>query len=208
MTIQEIITMARYGELKQVSIGEDDNAVVSYINLGNIELYKRFTLQTDEVIIELGVATDQSSPYQMISDTVYEMPSGFMYIVGAYEENGARIPINEEDDALSINTISWNRIQIPSSSANANISIIYVSSPRLFTSLDLLEQLPLPPQLYEALLHYIGYRAHGSVDGLINEENNTHYQRFERSCNRAKADGLITSDSFESTAKFKKRGFA
>jgi hypothetical protein len=38
----------------------------------------------------------------------------------------------------------------------------------------------------EALLHYVGYRAHGSYDADIKTENNTHYMRFEASCKKLK----------------------
>ena len=57
--------------------------------------------------------------------------------------------------------------------------------------------LPVPLQLTEALLHYIGYRAHGAMNGSIEAETNTHYQRFEASCQRAIAQGMYTSDSLE-----------
>ena len=81
--------------------------------------------------------------------------------------------------------------------ALVTISLIYVAAPVLLTTADLSKTLPIPPQLYEALLHYIGYRAHGALDGNIQAENSTHYQRFEASCQRAKESGMYTSDSME-----------
>ena len=45
MTVQEVIDMAKFGELRNLKLGVlEDRAIVSYINLGLIELYKRFTL--------------------------------------------------------------------------------------------------------------------------------------------------------------------
>lgn len=208
MTLQELIDMAVYGELKQLEIKNDNDAVVSFVNLGIIELYKRFVLKTEEVIITLGVATAPEDDYQMISDTIYELPSDCMYLVGAFEEDGNKIPINDEDNLYTINTVSWNQIQVPTPTLDANISIIYVSSPTLLSSATLDAVIPVPVQLVEALLHYIGYRGHGSVDGLINTENNTHYQRFERSCNRAKEDGLVTADSLSTITRFTNKVFA
>jgi hypothetical protein len=43
--------------------------------------------------------------------------------------------------------------------------------------------------MLEALLHYIGYRAHGSINGNVNQENNTHYMRFDKSCNLLAREG-------------------
>ena len=207
MTVQDIMTIAKYGELKQLPVARDDIAVISFINLGLIELYKRFILKTEEVVIHLGVTNTVDDNYKMISDTIYELPDDCMYIVAVYEEDGTEAAINEEEDLLSINTIAWNRIQVPLATYEANISVIYVASPIWLSADNLAEQLPLPQQLTEALLHYIGYRAHGSFDGLINAENNTHYQRFERSCNKAKEDGLITADGISSTKRLDKKGF-
>lgn len=194
MTIQDVIDLAVKGELKKLAVKDDVDSIVSFINLGLIELYKRFPLDTEEVVIALGQATVPTDAYQMVSNTIYEMPSDLMYIIGAYEEDGSEISINKEDDPFSIMTISWNKIQVPVATVGANIGVVYVKTPTFLSSADVAEELPLPVQLVEALLHYIGYRGHGSIDGNIQAENNTHYQRFEASINRAKMLGVVTQD--------------
>lgn len=194
MTIQDVIDLAVKGELKKLAVKDDVDSIVSFINLGLIELYKRFPLDTEEVVIALGQATVPTDAYQMVSNTIYEMPSDLMYIIGAYEEDGSEININKEDDPFSIMTISWNKIQVPVATVGANIGVVYVKTPTFLSSADVAEELPLPVQLVEALLHYIGYRGHGSIDGNIQAENNTHYQRFEASINRAKMLGVVTQD--------------
>ena len=42
MHLQQAITLARHSELQQLSIADDDEAVVGLLNLGLIELHKRF----------------------------------------------------------------------------------------------------------------------------------------------------------------------
>lgn len=196
MTVDDVIDFAVKGELKKIAVKDDKASIVSFINLGMIELYKRFPLDTEEVIITLGAATDVNSAYTMISNTIYKMPSDFMYMVGAYEENGIEININKEDDPYSIMEISWNKIQVPVATTGANISIIYVKNPTLIanTPEELAKDIELPSSLIEALLHYIGYRGHGSIDGNIQAENNTHYQRFEASVKRAEMLGIVSQD--------------
>ena len=44
MTVQDVITYVKYSELSQLAIKDDSVAVMSFINLGMIELYKRFNL--------------------------------------------------------------------------------------------------------------------------------------------------------------------
>jgi len=196
MTVEKVIDLAVKGELKKLAVKDDTDSIISFINLGMIELYKRFPLDTEEVIIELGRVTDNNDSYERISDTVYKLPNDLMYISAAYEEDGTEISINKEDDPLSIMTISWNKIQVPVATSGAYISVIYVKEPELIvnTPATLAEDIELPVQLVEALLHYIGYRGHGSIDGNIQAENNTHYQRFEASVQRAKTLGVMTAD--------------
>ena len=58
----------------------------------------------------------------------------------------------------------------------------------------------LPAQLLEPALHYIGYRAHGAVDGNVQAENSTHYTRYLAACDAADRLGVITPDDVYSTS--------
>ena len=193
--------MAKAGELKNLVL--DTDTILAALNLGIIELYKRFPLRVEEAIVTLG----NKEYYKMDgTDPDVDMPTDapYMWIVRAYGEvpmdcdvSVNELPINDEDNILSINTVNWCTIQVPASIDNETISLIYVAAPVLLTAVDLNKTLPIPPQLYEALLHYVGYRAHGALDGNIQAENSTHYQRFEASCQRAKESGMYTTDSME-----------
>lgn len=194
MFVEEIINMAKGSELRNIAVANDPTTILSYINLGMIELYKRFPLSVKEYMIEL--VGDGSE---------YILPSDLMYIVGAYGEVPEgfdlvvnELPINEEENPLSVNTVSWNKVQIPGSVEGEFVSIIYVASPEMLVVDDdeayLKFDIEIPPQMVEALLHYIGYRAHAAMDGNIQAENNTHYSRFEASCKRIEATGMFTSD--------------
>lgn len=193
--------MAKAGELKNLVL--DTDTILAALNLGIIELYKRFPLRVEEAIVTLG----NKEYYKMDgTDPDVDMPTDapYMWIVRAYGEvpmdcdvSVNELPINDEDNLLSINTVNWCTIQVPASIDNETISLIYVAAPVLLTAGDLNKTLPIPPQLYEALLHYVGYRAHGALDGNIQAENSTHYQRFEASCQRAKESGMYTTDSME-----------
>ena len=201
MTVQQIIDMAKAGELKNLVL--DTDTILAALNLGIIELYKRFPLRVEEAIVTLG----NKEYYKMDgTDPDVDMPTDapYMWIVRAYGEvpmdcgvSVNELPINDEDNLLSINTVNWCTIQVPAGIDNETISLIYVAAPVLLTAGDLNKTLPIPPQLYEALLHYVGYRAHGALDGNIQAENSTHYQRFEASCQRAKESGMYTTDSME-----------
>lgn len=210
MKIGDAISMAQSAELKStLSVKKDSRDILEFVNLGLIELHKRFPLKTGEWLIELQ---DNIIDYTVPAD------KNFMYISAAYQElkesdNGIdnRIGINDDDDPMAVNMVAWNVIQIPVTITGAYISIIYVQAPDYIEWMPdgshLEKELELPPQLLEALLHYVGYRAHASVTAEIKTENNTWYQRFEASCNKARQLGLITRESLKSHHKFNDRGF-
>ena len=208
MTAQMIIDLAKNAELKQLAIKDDDIAVLGFINLGMLELYKRFPLEEAEAIITLR---DGKTTYKLDgTDEDVELEAGkdVLVIVAAYttDKDGKVIemPINDEDNLLGINTPSYNTIEVPSTAEGALISIIYRVAPTFIISTS--DNVPIPPQLLEALLNYIGYRGHGSVNGDLKTENQSHYVRFDNSCKRVLLEGLIPTDDLMSK-KLYDRGF-
>ena len=216
MTASEVITLAKSGELLQLSTSIKDNndVLIGFINLGMIEIYKRFVLKTDEAIVTLK---DAKTIYSLDgTDPDVSMGEDFMYLIAAYGDNTDNdysmddivLPINSEDNVYSINTISYNKIQVPLITQGAFISLIYASKPTKVTVATIDEELDLPEQYIEPLLHYMGYRAHGSMDGNIQTESNTHYMRFEASCNRLRELGVgIAPDDIEMDTRLFNRCF-
>lgn len=204
MTIQDAIDLAASTKLKNIAVAKDTAAVLGYLNLGITELYKRFPLRVDEAIVTLK---DNKTEYKVDgTDADVSMPanSQFMWLVSAYQEvedtettefDTVLMPVNEEDNPLSLQTVAWNTVQIPLSITGAYVSLIYVATPAYYTIGDLTEQLPLPPQMIEPLLEYIAYQAKSSI-GTV-QDTALAYQEFEASCSRVEMRGMITSDDLE-----------
>jgi len=219
MTANEVIELAKVGPLRQLgdAIKNNTTALIGFLNLGMIELYKRFALETDEAMITL---VDGKTIYKLDgTDPDVEMGEGtYLYLVAAYGEgqdttdysnNDMILPINVEDNDFSINTISFNKIQIPLVTPGAFVSIIYVSSPTKVTSATLDNELYVSEVYIEPILHYIGYMAHSSMDSEAQTESNVHYSRFEAACERVRTFGVgIAPDDIEMDKKFEQRGFA
>lgn len=217
MKLSLILSQARGGELKSLSQKDKtDEVIIDYINLALIALYTRFQLKTEEAIIAL-----QTNPPKTIytlnstdsSVTVSGQPMNddeLMSIIAAYNEDGSEITINDGNDTMSIFTVGYNQIQVPLIADNAYISIIYRKNPTLITFVDggggaaTDTNVDVPMQLLEPMLHYIGYRAHGSLDGSLTTENNSHYMRFEASCKKALELGSITADDTVSKSVIEK----
>lgn len=219
MKLSFILAQARSGELKSLSPKDKtDEVIVDYINLALIALYSKFQLKTEEAIIAL-----QTNPPKTLytldgtdsSVTVGGSPmeeDDLMSIICAYNEAGTKCPINDEKDEYSIHTVSYNQIQVPLLSTNTYISVIYRKNPKLIVheeaggeTVD--KQVEIPMQLLEPMLHYIGYRAHGSLDGSLTTENNSHYMRYKASCEECLKMGVLTPDDVSSPS-IQQKGFA
>ena len=200
MLISQVISLAKAGELQQLALQDDDAVILGYINLGLVELYKRFILRTEEAIITMvGPLSPNATTYKIDgSDSRVDVDDSIdiMSIIAAYDENSAELSINNENDEYSILVPDFQTIQVPYPAEGERISIIYTAGPDWVSSPT--DKLRIPISLLEALLHYVGYRGHGSVDGNIQSENNTHYQRFEASVLRAQALGVTTVDDISS----------
>ena len=149
MTIRQVIDLAKSSELTGLPVASKDETVLGFINLGVLELYKRFTLKVEEWL----VALEDNESY-------YTAPEDFMWIIAAYGEVGSDsveqvniLPVNEEDNPLSINTVGWNKIQVPLSVTGAYISIIYAATPKHYGTADINDTIDIPPQV-QPISHY------------------------------------------------------
>lgn len=206
MKLSLILSQSRSGELAALSkVDKTDEKIIEYINLAMIALYARFPLKTEEAIITLQ-GTPAKTIYTLDSTDSSVKVNGLpmpaddvMSIIAGYNEDSSEIVFNDEKDPWSVFTIGYNQLQIPLVENNTYVSIIYRKNPTLITFTETAgvtdeQNVEVPLQLLEAMLHYIGYRAHGALNGSINAEQNTHYVRFEQACARALELGVITAD--------------
>jgi len=183
MTVNDIVTQLKYGELRSIAAKDDMDAILTYINLALIALYSRFSLKVSEQLIPMQ---DNITEYLLNEDA--------MTIHAIYNENGDEFALDDETSLFSIMQVDFETIQVPNPLTGATLSVIYLPAPTTLTYIDetsLTSRVPLPSQLLEPLLHYVGYRAHGSMNGDIKAENNTHYMRYEASCKRIEDLGVV-----------------
>jgi len=209
MTVQEVITLAQKSELKQLAIKSDVETVVSFLNLGLVELYKRFMLRTEEYIIEAIANVDR-----------YEMPADYMWLLEAYRykvvrdnyvdavpSDVSKLAINDDTVNDSINSIGYNMIQIGNLEVGHLYSLVYVAKPIKMVYTDLTAEVPLPEQFIEPLLNYIGYLGHSTIDPTAKTEGNAYYAKFEVSVNRAVTGGMFTQEGLGSSNRLSDKGF-
>lgn len=203
MTIRQLIDLAKSGKLRNIKVPDETNSILGYINLGLIELYKRFPLRVEEALVTLR---DGKVEYKLDhTDPDVSMPTDadFMWIAAIYQEvpEGCTkpysiVPMNEEDNPESVQTVNWNTIQVPVVTNGAYLSIIYVAAPKYYTVDELDKNIPVPPQMIEPLLEYIAFQAYVAADDS-DSGYDRYYGRFETSCNRIEQRGMYTSDDMD-----------
>lgn len=205
MIIQDVIDTAKYSELNNTVVKDNTPAIILFMNAGMLELYKRFPIQVSEHIFTLTEGA-----------TTYALPADFLYPLEVYGQvpeddpkaGPPRLSINEEEDPEGVFFPSFKEIQIPLNTDGAKISMLYVSKPPRYTEDDVAEELDLPDTLIEPLLQYMAYKAHAGITSGIQEEHNVHYQRFDRSCNKARELGVAYPlDSWSMPHRIINRGF-
>jgi hypothetical protein len=214
MIISQAIDLLQNAELKQLKVGEDKIAVRGYINSAILEIYKRFNLWEAEAVITIAEGVDTYDLVQGASNVVIDLSISELLMVERIfnttdEDEHVLLTTNDHMAASDSETVvflpRYNKVKFKTiPTALDTILVVYKAAPIFLTHEK--ADIPLPPQFNEALFHYVGYRAHGSVKGDVKSENNTHYIRFEASCDRIKKEGLFIQDDLISY-KFQNRGF-
>ena len=209
MLVQDIIDTARYSELSSVAVKDNTDAIITFINLGMLELYKRFPLKMKEHVVAVNDGVG-----------IYSLPSDFMYALSVYTDmtnpdGPVELSLNDDKADDSIFIPNHKQVQIDSkvvTDADGNIdnvSIIYVGKPDRYSADDTSSEIDLPDTLVDCLIHYVGYKGLLGVRSDGQSENNAHWARFERSCAKAVELGVAYSiDSWRMADRLDDRGFA
>ena len=220
MKLSELFDQLVYGELANTVIGKlgininNYPSMITHINLGLYELYKRFNLKKDSVIVQQFAAIKEYSLNSKYSLSNTDSLEAVRYIVDntgkPFTDNILKIEtivntlddkpfaINQFNDPDSINLINLTAFTITKPVDELLMKVVYrANHPRILleTTDLLLQEIELPVTHLEALLYYIASRYHGSlpsVDG-VNEGNN-YIGKFERSCLKISELGLVSKE--------------
>ena len=227
MLLSEIFEYLTYGELAQISLGggqlgevgilpENYPKVVTNINLGLIELHKRFPIKQDEVVIQLyshisddylrkeyaQSNTASPEPYKYIMDATLKIPfaENIVLIRHVYDEVGDEFPLNDVDDTTSLYTPEQDILQVPYPDNENTLSVVYRAGPIKINHIGLSDpstiRVDISQQYLEALCAYVAHRIFLSLNlGEGNAEANTHLVKFETACARITNLGVTVVES-------------
>lgn len=194
MKISTIINLAKYGELNQLNIKNDTNGILAFIYLGLIELYKRFNI---------GIKTETFTSTTTVS--VYNLRNNDINQILAIYDSDKKELVNKLvqcDTEYDYTQLNFNTILL-TNPKDELLTVVYKASPPEID--ETTETIELPDDMLEALLHYIGFKAHSSINGSKNSENDNHYLKFERSCNLLDTMGY-TVDIYSARPSIQSKG--
>lgn len=217
MQVSEATQILQNSALKQLAVKDDQVAVMGFINMAILEIYKRFPLwEADAVITQAdgvsiynlteadpNVSIDLSDNQLMVIQSVYD-EDGIPYVINNNKDPVKHIKETSENPRSILQTPKYNQIKVKNIVPGYQMDVVYRAAPLFLTEQE--DEIPLPPQFNEALFLYVSYKAHLGVKAGIKDENNTHFIRFEASCNNVDTEGLFPQQGLESN-KFEQRGF-
>ena len=226
MLLAEIFDHLNYGELSQLGLGNENktglsednySALTSHLNMGLLELYKRFPLrkgtvniQRDPTILEYKINSSYSiisgivganTPVLYLIDTLIKPYTNRLVKIERITTDNIEVvgdvPLNDVNESLSIFTPEYNIITVPATTGlNELLTIYYRAAPERINLVgadpDTLD-IPIPEFLVEPLLFYMASRAHGSIssiDGNMSEAT-MYLSKFEASVLKAKEEGVV-----------------
>jgi len=223
MLLSQIFDHLTYGELSQLSMGgahesgivdESYPAVVSHLNLGLIELYKRFPIKVKTIDIQQYAAIDT---YILAADYGQAGSQGTLYLLDAAdpfvdtvlkiesitddkeETDGKDLPLNDFNDEDSLHTVAYNSFKVPEPDDITIMTASFRAAHDIISATDLdptVVEVHIPYSLLEALIYFMASRAHSSVPLLDGQnEGNVYLQKFEASCKKVEELSLITNDN-------------
>lgn len=206
MIIKDAIELIRSSILRnQVKVGEDSTALLGFINMGVLELHKRFRLAFGEAVITTAPGKYVYRLDGIDADVSIDL-AGFevLAIEQLLDDEYEPVGLNVSVDPKSSKILSYNTIKIGQLEESPSFTVIYRTSPEF--SILASETIPLSSVFFDALFHYVGYQAFLSVNGEENTQHNLHKKRFEDSVQRISSLGLYQQNDLK-TDKLAERTF-
>jgi hypothetical protein len=236
IVLKDLFTLLATGEFSNISLSRNNTGgineseyakVIGHINLGLVEIYKRFKLMENE--LTLHVTPDLSVYYLQDDRVVVTTPNTTEYleflsgqtgvniieITGVFDVDGNELVINNRHSTPSILQQSIDILKITKLTEAMALNIVYQAYPiKLVLDDDFDPEthiLPISDVIVEALLYYIAsriYKPTGANNSTANADKSAGYQQqYELSCQKIDLLGLgIQNCDSENT--FETRGWA
>jgi hypothetical protein len=208
MRLAEIVNILKTTELKQIVIGEDDNQIISLLNLALIDVYGRFNILQEEQLITLSAGKTRYN-LQANTQRVLQVFAKHTNTIDGYsvDYDSQELPINDMNSPDSVFTPTPFILHVPRPTDGQVLSIMLCVEPPFVTesNIDTLEFI-VPSALLESIVNYVAWRAYKSMSGSSDTEMSVHYSAYISSVTDAYKKGLVPQ-SVSTNLKSIGRGF-
>ena len=178
MYVKDVMDMAKISSLNNLAIAKNDDALIKFIYLGVSELYRRFNLsiKSETVLINENL-------------TLYELRNpDVSLLLNVYDKLGREL---KQTDVFNSNDYDYKLLNFRSfllrKPCNGVLFAVYKASPIVFKDSD--DIIDLPDAMVGALLTYVAYVGHSTVNRDNINEASAYNQRFDTACRELEMQG-------------------
>lgn len=186
MRVSDVMEMAKASMLTNLVVSKNDVALMGYINLGVSELYRRFNLRIE---VETILTNPDLALYELRSKNVD-------LLLSVYNGKGEELKQTDILGGFYDYKVMNYRSFLMRSPKNDALFAVYKASPERLTSPD--DYIDLPDSMFDALLSYVGYMGHSTINKDNINEASAYAKRFDSSCQDLENQGYRVSLTTES----------
>ena len=170
--------MAKISSLNNLAIAKNDDALIKFIYLGVSELYRRFNLSIKS---ETVLINENLNLYELRNSDV-------SLLLSVYDKLGREL---KQTDVFNSNDYDYKLLNFRSfllkKPFNGILFAVYKASPIVFKDSD--DIIDLPDAMIDALLTYVAYVGHSTINRDNINEASAYSQRFDLACRELEMQG-------------------
>lgn len=189
MLVKDVIEMVRVGSLNSLKVASNESAVIGFIYLALSELYNRFNLSIKS---ETVITNANASVYELKNHDVN-------LLLSLYNADGLELKQTDIFDSQLYDYKLVNyRTFILKKAFDGIIYAVYKAAPIQIK--DKNDRLDIPSAMLDALLSYVAYAGHGTINKDNINEASSYLARFDMVCRNLENQGYKIPLSTESMA--------
>ena len=178
MYVKDVMDMAKISSLNNLAIAKNDDALIKFIYLGVSELYRRFNLSIKSETVPVN---ENLSLYELRNPDI-------SLLLGVYDKLGREL---KQTDIFNSNDYDYKLLNFRSfllkKPFNGVLFAVYKASPIVFKDSD--DIIDLPDAMIDALLAYVAYVGHSTINRDNINEASAYSQRFDLACRELEMQG-------------------
>lgn len=237
MTLEDVFDQLVHGELRHLFVSptgevtdelpaEKRKQILSSVQLGLLDLYRRFLLRENTIVLELSPSkrtyvldahyaqsnARSIASVKYINDSETPFLDDLFKVERVYNEAGVEMAINDVDDPESLRTPSLNMIWVPDTLKDTRLKVVYrACHPALDKVMGVAApgqvKISLPGSHLDLLLLYVASRVTTPI-GMSQEfhEGNNYAAKYEAEVARMLNINFAVAGTNEST-RFRNNGW-